>query len=290
MSLKLFFSKELTDPLGSAQIVATDSLPQPRDGDIPSLPQALPIAMNNRPELPEGEGVVSNDEVAVQVTHNLLRPTLNVFELFATAGLYGNQTLLIPGVGPAVATGGLAQELTQFARFKYPEYAAGFALTIPLRNRSAQADSTRAQLDQRQAETILQRTRNQIGLEVRNAIITAMQAKARLASAEQTLKYNQEAADAEQRKLQIGVSTAAYNVVLTQRDLETAQLAEVTARTAYANALVELERATGVILEKNHLDLEARSSRVARSQERISERCGADPGRTKDGIWEGVFP
>ena len=76
--------------------------------------------------------------------------------------------------------GGLAQELNQFIHFKNPEYAAGFALTIPIRNRSAQADNARAGLHERQAEISLQETHNQIGVDVRTAIIGLMQAKAQV--------------------------------------------------------------------------------------------------------------
>ena len=50
-----------------------------------------------------------------------------------------------------------------------------------------------------------------------------------------------------------GVSTS-YNVILVQRDLLSAELAEVQARTNYAKARVELERAMGVTLERNHID------------------------------------
>ena len=135
------------------------------------------------------------------------------------------------------------------------EYAVGMAVTIPLRNRSAQADSTRAQLDERQAESFLQRSRNQIESEVRNAIISLMQSKARVEAAQKTREYNQQTADAERKKLIAGVSTP-YNVILAQRDLLSAQFAEVQARAAYAKARVEMSRSTGVILEENHIDVD----------------------------------
>ncbi|OFW22648.1 MAG: hypothetical protein A3H27_12505 [Acidobacteria bacterium RIFCSPLOWO2_02_FULL_59_13] len=61
--------------------------------------------------------------------------------------------------------------------------------------------------------------------------------------------------DAEEKKLQAGVSTP-YNVIRTQRDLFSAELAEVQARVAYGKALAELDRATGQTLERNHMDLD----------------------------------
>ena len=44
LTLKTFFSKQITDALGDAQIVATDPLPEPQDADIPPLDEALSAA------------------------------------------------------------------------------------------------------------------------------------------------------------------------------------------------------------------------------------------------------
>ena len=52
-----------------------------------------------------------------------------------------------------------------------------------------------------------------------------------------------------------GLSTP-YNIILDQRNLLQAQLAEVQARATYANALVEMARSTGVIREKSHIEPE----------------------------------
>jgi outer membrane protein len=269
LSLKIFFSKQITDVLGDAQIVATDRLPGPQDADVPALAEALSAAARNRPEMPQALGVVMNDQVAVKVTRSFLKPTFNVFGLFATAGLYGNQLISNPAGGfPILLQGGLAQELNQFIRFRYPEYAVGFALTIPIRNRSALADNARAGLNERQAETSLQKTRNQIEVEVRAAIIGLMQAKAQVTAGLRAVDYSKQALDGEQKRLAGGTSTP-YKVILAQRDLSAAELAEVQAGTSYAKAQVEMDRSMGLILEKNHIDLEdALRGRIAQGERR----------------------
>ena len=256
LRLKIFFSKQITEALGDAQIVATDPLPEPQDADIPPLDEALTAAAQNRPEVPQAEGTVRNDQIAVKVTRNFLKPTFNIFTLLASAGLSGNQlTSNSAGGAPILTPGGLSQELNQFIHFKNPEYAAGFALTIPIRNRSAQADNVRADLQERQAEISLQETRNQVAVEVRAAIISLMQAKAQVKAAGEAVDYSQQSAEAEQKKLEFGIATP-YNVLLAQRDLLAAVLAETQARVSYAKAQVEMNRSMGVLLEKNHLDLE----------------------------------
>ncbi|MEE8176750.1 MAG: TolC family protein [Acidobacteriota bacterium] len=238
-ALKNVFSKQVEPALRAARIEVTDSLPEPQDAGIPGLEEALSAAMRNRPEIRQAEGNILNQETAVQFTRNRLKPTLNIFGRFATAGL----------------SGGLGSVLHQVGRIDFPEYAVGFSLSFPLLNRSAQADDLRARLEQRQSETALQRTRNQIGLEVRNAVIGLMQTQAQVAAARKAVDRMEQTLDAEEKKLQAGVSIP-YNVIQVQRDLLAAQLAAVEARASYAKAMVQMDRATGVTLEKTGIDLE----------------------------------
>lgn len=255
LTLKIFFSKQITQALGDAQVVATDPLPDPREADIVPLDEAITTAARNRPEIPEAEATLRNNQMAVKVTQNFLKPTFNVFGLVASAGLSGNQLIASAGGIPILVRGGVGQELNQFIRFKYPEYAIGFDLTIPLKNRSAQADNSRANLQERQSELTVQSTQNQVSVEVRTASISLMQAKAAVTAAASAVEYSRQSEDAEEKKRVAGLSTP-YNVILAQRNLLEAQLTEAQARATYANALVEMERATGVLMEKSHIDPE----------------------------------
>src|SRR5205807_10220419 len=182
-------------------------------------------AAKNRPEVPQAQTNVMNDQVAVKATQKFLKPTFNVFGFFATAGLSGNQLISAPS-GPIVLPGGFGRELNQFIHVKYPEYAFGFALTIPIKNRSALADNARASMLEQQSEISLQRTQNQIGVEVRSASIRLMQAKAEATAAASAVEFSRQSQDAEQKKRAAGLSTP-YNVILAQRNLLEAQLAEV---------------------------------------------------------------
>jgi outer membrane protein len=70
--------------------------------------------------------------------------------------------------------------------------------------------------------------------------------------------------DAEQKKLELGASTV-YNVIADQQTLEAAQFSEVQAMAAYTKAKVEMDRATGQILERNEVSIdEALRGSVAR--------------------------
>lgn len=263
LALKFFFSKKITDAIGDAEIVATDELPDPQDTDVPPLEEAVASGVRNRPEIPQAEKNVLNDQMAVKVSKSALKPTFNVFGLFATGGISGTQLIPIPG-SPVLVNGGWGQVWNQFINFRSPEYTAGFALTIPIKNRSALADNARASLQERQAEMSLQSTENQIGVEVRSARINLIQDKAQVTAAAAATELSRQTLEAEQRKLAAGLSTP-YNIILDQRNLLQAQLAEVQARTTYANALVEMARSTGVIRDKSHIAADdALRGRVAR--------------------------
>ena len=64
-----------------------------------------------------------------------------------------------------------------------------------------------------------------------------------------------ETLDAEQKKLDAGVSTP-YQLILRERDYVAAQQAQVQTAASYAKALVEMDRATGVSLTRNGVELQ----------------------------------
>ncbi|MBI4460696.1 MAG: TolC family protein, partial [Acidobacteria bacterium] len=256
LQLKHLMSKELDAALGDAAVTTADTLPEPQQRDIPALEDAVATALRNRPEIARAEAAIRNQEIAVQFTKNRLLPSLSVFGLLIGAGRAGS--LQLPAdraAGLALTSGGLGNAWSQTGRLDLPEYAVGISLTIPLLNRGAQADDLRARLELRQGETSLQRTRNQIQLEVRNAIISLMQAKAAVEAAQKAAQAAQQTARAEERKLEAGVSTP-YAVIQMQRDLLNAQFLEIQARVAYAKARVELDRSLGTTLERNNVSLD----------------------------------
>jgi outer membrane protein TolC len=132
----------------------------------------------------------------------------------------------------------------------FPEYSVGFSLTLPIKNRSAQADNLRAQFEMQQTQINLQVLRNQAEISIRQAMIGLVQGKAQEEAAHQAVILAQQSLDAEQKKLGVGASTF-YNVVLRQRDVTTAQYAEIEAADAYAKSLVTIDEARGATLARN---------------------------------------
>src|SRR5207245_9627913 len=81
-----------------------------------------------------------------------------------------------------------------------PDYGAGFNVNIPIRNRAAQADQIRSELEFRQAEMRLQQLQNQIAIEVRNAHFNVQQSRARVDAARKARDLAASTLDIEQKK------------------------------------------------------------------------------------------
>jgi outer membrane protein TolC len=243
--LKNLLSKVSDAELDRAEIETTDALPDPDGRPLPDVQAAQTAALAHRPELRSSMQDLQNQDISVRFTRNGLLPNVSTFGLYAGAGLTGDTVQLSNGLGAS---------LGQILGATYPEYAGGVSATIPIRNRSAQADHLRARLEEDQLKVQVQQTRQHIRLEVQQAVINLMQGTAQVGAAHEAVRLAQLTADAEQKKLQLGVSDA-YNVVLRERDLFATRQADVAATAAYAKALVDFDRATGTTLESSGIAL-----------------------------------
>ncbi len=239
LTLKSMISTNLDESLESASIETTDSFPEPDDDKLPSLQDAVAIAQKNRPEISIAGGNIKSQQDVMPFLDNALLPNVNVFGLVNTAGLYN------------VFGTALAYDV----QFKYPQFAVGLSVSFPARNRQAQADQIRSRMELKQSQDTLVRTKSQIEVDVQNALIGVTLGRAQVRAARGAVRTNEQKTDAEKKKLAAGLSTS-YNVILVERDLFAAQLAEVQARDVYAKAKVALDQAMGVTLDTNHINLD----------------------------------
>lgn len=151
-------------------------------------------------------------------------------------------------------TDGVSQALSQTFQGQYPNYSFGLNLSIPIRNRSAQADAARALLEQRQYETQMQQWKNNIAQQVRTAVIGVVQAKAQIDAADKAITLAQETLSGEQKKFKLGESTV-FMIIQAQRDLATAEGNGVLAHSTYAKAITQYEQSVGTILADYNVEL-----------------------------------
>jgi outer membrane protein len=279
--IKTALAKKVDGELMSAQIETMDKLPEPQPDDIPPLEEALKLAFANRPEIEQQELKFRDQDTTIAARRNSLLPSLNVFASYIAYGLAGNQMLCPAGdsayggrcavpndgfVAPlGMGVGGVSNALGQTWRGQYPDYSFGVNLSIPIRNRQAQADMARALLERRQLETQLQQYKNNIAQQVRSAEIAVIQARAQNEAARRAVILAQQTLDAEQKKFQLGESTV-FLVIQAQRDLATAEGNQVLAHSTYAKALTGFQQQTATILKKYGIEMsDAVSGHVERT-------------------------
>ncbi len=243
-TLKNMLVKKVGPELDAASIVIKDPMPQPKPADVPEMEVALANAFETRPELLQAEINLKNQDVSVRFTEDALKPSFSIFGFYAGSGLQGSTVDKNSGIG-----GSFGQSFTA----DFPEYAGGFSLNVPLRNRTAQADNLRSQLEKNQLLISQQRSRNTIAMEVRKAIIGLIQGQAQVDAAHKAASLAREMWEGEQNKLDAGASTS-YQVILRERDFITARQAEVASMVTYAKAIVEMDRARGVTLDRNGIE------------------------------------
>jgi outer membrane protein TolC len=237
-TLKAKISKSFNEELARVDIVPTDKLPEPHPEDVPSLDAAMKEATSHRPEIEKANLDLRNQEYTIQQTRNSLLPALNAYASYTFQGLGG----------------ALGRTFSYILGNDYPNIAYGVALSFPLRNRVAQADAARALIEQRQLQMTLEQAKNQAVWDVAKAVSAVEQAKSQLGAATNLEAISRQVLGMQQQKFTLASATV-EEVIVAQTNLANAQGAVVTARAAYAKALIQYEQATGTLLDRNNINL-----------------------------------
>jgi outer membrane protein len=244
------------DPmLASAEVVPTDTMTLPGGEEVQPVQDLINTALQHRPELVQGRIDLTNRDISKKGARNALLPALDLVGFYGTSSLAGqlnpnlqnfagSTTQLPPNINSGYGTA-----LGDLFGGNYPDYQVGFNLTIPIRNRQAQATQVRAELEYRQAQARLQQLQNSIALDVRNQLYTLQQSRARVAAAQQQRELAAQSLDAENKKYALGASTNTL-VLQAQSELANAEGNVVTALSAYEKSRVALDISTSTLLEK----------------------------------------
>jgi outer membrane protein len=269
--IKNALSRTLVDPkLAEAEVIPTDTMQPPPQEPITPIQDLISDALSHRAELAESRIDLTNRDINNKSAKNALLPSLGLFAYYGGSGVGGDinpaAAICTPTstgfcVDPAnipptfrdsagnprnVSIGGTIGQLFDSTA---PDKGVGLQLNIPLRNRAAQANQVRAELEYRQAEMRLQQLENTVRIEVRNAQFAVTQNRAAVEAAQANVALARQSLDAEQKKYALGASTTTL-VLQAQRDLTQAQSNFVSAKGAYVKSRVELDRATGLTLNR----------------------------------------
>jgi outer membrane protein TolC len=269
--MKNAIARDLSDArLAAAPVIPTDAMQLPAQEPVVPVQDLLSDAFQHRPELSQARIDLTNRDINQKAARNALLPTVDLVAWYGASGLAGEQnpnitcatavcTAAETGAGKippnTIARTGWPNAFRNLFDHSNPDYAIGFNVTIPLRNRAAQADQVRSELEYRQAQLRLRQLENQVGIEVRNAQFALQQNRARVDAATKGRQLAQESLDAEQKKYALGASTN-FQVLQAQRDQALAESNLVSARSAYEKSRVELDRVTGLTLTRNNISMD----------------------------------
>ena len=262
--MKNAITRNLGDPmLAAAEVIPTDTMQVDGEDQAQSVDDLIKLAQQNSPEIEQSVIDLKNRDITNKSTKNALMPSLDLYAFYGASAIAGNQNPVTtcPGINPqfctpagTFASTGYDNVLGNLVNSTAPDKGVGVQLTIPIRNRAAQATQVRAQLEYRQAQMRLQQLYNTVNIQVRNAAFAVQQDRARVKAAQASREYALQSLEAEQKKYALGASTSTL-VLQNQSAFENSENGLVSALTAYEKHKVELDRVTSQTLTKNHIEL-----------------------------------
>lgn len=285
-SLKNLIAENQRAAIWSESLVPVD----PIDLAVPaiSLPEALQTAMENRPELQQSNVLREINELDQKYFKDQTKPAIDLVGTYGVTGLAGSvssnivnpftassllvrqrvdELSLLAGLDPLPVIppqtfspellGGFGQSFENLLANRYSNFKFGVQISLPLRNRTAEAQLGRSLVEGERIGTQREQLEQTIQVEVRNVLQAMRSAEARLRAAVATRESNEQQFASEQRKLDAGQSTV-FLVLERQTALTEAQALELKAQIDLNKAIADLQRATGNALRVNSIVVRVR--------------------------------
>src|SRR5258708_2451302 len=223
--MKNALSRSIEDPvLAEADVVPTSTMLLPQEEPVVPAQDLINQALDHRAELVESRIDLNSRDLSGKAVRNAMLPTLDAFAYYGGSGVGGSVNPAISNCAsttsnfcfnPAKApppfqtsnTVGYGGTLNQLVNSTAPDKGVGLTLNIPLRNRAAQANQVRSQLEYRQAQVRLHQLENQIRIEVRNAQFDAKHNRPAVQAAQSALDLAHQTFDADHPQLKAGLTT-----------------------------------------------------------------------------------
>ena len=170
--MKQAIARNLNDPqLSVAPVIPTDRVALDRlpEEDMPVEDLVREAYVNN----PQIEQAVLNNEITIKAEKNGLLPVVDAYAFYGASALGGSQSphlncapfgevdasgnpVFIPCPANEYPTVNYSNTFQNLFNSSSPDKGVGVNITIPLRNRTAQADQARSQMELRQSQMRLQ--------------------------------------------------------------------------------------------------------------------------------------
>jgi outer membrane protein TolC len=256
--MKQAIARNLNDPqLSSAPVIPTDrvSLDRLPEEDM-SVEDLVKQADTNNPEIEQAVLNMKNNEITIKAEKNGLLPQVDAYAYYGGSGLGGAQNphetcdFTNPSAPcPPIAPISYRNTFGSMFDSSSPDKGVGVNITITLRNRAAQADQARSQMEYRQSQMRLQQLYTQIRINVINGQYALTNDRAQVKAAQAGQDYALQSLDAEQKKYKLGASTSA-NVLQQERNLAVAVNTLISDTAIYAKDRAALSQLLSNTLDK----------------------------------------
>jgi outer membrane protein TolC len=268
--MKQAIARNLDDPqLAQAPVIPTDrvSLEKLPEESL-SSEDLVKEAFANNPQIEQAALILKNNEITIKAFKNGLLPTVDAYAFYGGSALGGAQNPsgldfntgkpYPPGTFPTVGYGTVFQNTFNNSA---PDKGVGVNINVTLRNRTAQADQARSQMEFRQTQMRLQQLYAQLRIQVTNEEFALTNDRAQVQAAQAARDYAAQSLDAEQKKYKLGASTTA-NVLQQGRNLATAENTLISATAAYAKDRAELRQLLANTLDVYGISIESAATGV----------------------------
>jgi HAE1 family hydrophobic/amphiphilic exporter-1 len=258
-ALKSLVVDDAADPIWRANLVPTSPVRQLPP--MPTLDALVAAAIARRPELRQVADLRKQADLNLKFATNQAKPKLDL-QLGYTSNGFAGQPVTGPSPfgpsapPPAYLVGATGQSFSNLTSNTFPTFSAGIVFQESLGEHTEKANVAIAREQQRVAAIQQADVAQRIVAEARDALQAYQSAIARLVAARTARSTSEQVYRSEVRKYRNGVSTT---FLVLQREFTLAQNRgrELQAQTDLNKAVVELQRASGDILQSNNVDLKS---------------------------------
>ena len=251
------------DPSASIWNLTLIPIDRPRMRDVGfTLEEAIEISARNRPELERIRLQMERNGVDRRFYESEGKPSVDLRGNFGSLGTSGRVFQTVSGEVFERPTqiaapddprfGAFGTAWNQAFGFDFVSWGVFVDVTIPLRNRSNNADMAMTVIRERQLNNEMKNQQQMVIVEVRNSYETITIRKKSLEAARAASRLDHEQLDGENKRFEAGLSTN-FEVLRFQRDLADSQVRELRAEVDYELALTSLQKAMYTIINENDI-------------------------------------
>jgi outer membrane protein TolC len=207
--------------------------------------RAVGTALANRTDLIASRKQLENNDISIRFYRNQSMPDLNALVNYSAYGLSGTQrnlTTTFPPTEVSRTQRSFGGALSDVLAMDYPTWSLQFQVNYPIGTSNAEANLSRARLQQSQAQKDLQASELQVATQIRNFARNVTTNSKRVEATRASRALAEKRLEAEQKKFTAGM-TSSFFVTQAQRDLSDSRNRELQAIIDYLKSVIDFQTA-----------------------------------------------